>query len=265
MIQTHYVPLERPYRIIYTGGKMGLQIGTLLVISSEEHLPSESHFKYITPNYITMSHPIVSYVNKEYCQKQNILVSDIMYGGAFSEADVWDNVRQSDVATLCLEGQKILWEDFMNIITPLLNECRDESTSREQIGKARSFFLTLKDLGGGIEPPEGFESPTNYFGEDKAYEIQTLLVSVPDTTLKEKSKEMCFCSEFGADIPFVAKTEDIETAYKILRRQTHFYKHILTELFPNEPIRFYFEPGGCCEDVADPNVVLLAERLNKIK
>lgn len=264
MIQTHYVPLERPYRIIYTGGNLGLQIGTLIVIREDE-ISRQDIFKYISPGYKATSHPVVSYVNKEFRQKQNILVSDIMYGGAFSEADVWDNVSQTDVATLCLEGQKILWEDFLSIITPLMSECRDEDITKEQLNKARAFFVKLRDLGGDIELPEGHDSPSSYFGEDEAYEFQTLLEYVPNGVIYDESTEMCFTTEMGAELPFIAITEDIEEAYKILRRQTLFFKYIMSVLLPNKPLRFYFEPGGCCEDVADPNVVSLVKRLNQIK
>lgn len=263
MIQTHYVPLERPYRIIYTGGKIGLQIGTLIVVSSNE-LPHEPAFRYVSPGYKATSHPVVSYVNKDLLQEQNILVSDIMYGGEYSEAEVWDNVSQTDVATLCLEGQKILWEDFLSIITPFISECRDEDITKEQIGKARAIFLTLRDLGGDIELPEGHNCPSNNFGEEKAYEFQTLLEYVPNGVSNDDSTGMCFTTEIGAELPFVARTEDIEEAYKILRRQTLFYKYILSKLLPNKLLRFYFEPGGSCEDVADPNVVSLVERLNKV-
>lgn len=266
MIQTHFVPLERPYRIIYTRGEMGLQVGTLIVVRSDETITTSSGKKISIPftRVITKTHPVVSYVNKGYNQKHNKLVSEIMYPGKFSEAIVWDAVEQSDVATLCLEGQKMLWEDFLNILTPFINECRDENSTKEKLREARSFVLNLINLGGNIQLPEGYDRMSTIFGEDEAYEFQTLIDRTPYDSEKGESKELCYCTELGAEFPFVARTDDLEIAFRILRRQYLFYKDILSKIVPNKPLRFVFEPGGCCEDVADPGVVSLVEKLDKI-
>lgn len=241
---------------------MGLQVGTLIVVRSGVSPRGgkiNSPLEYMT----TSTHPVVSYVNKPYSQKCNLLVSDMMYGGAFSEAVVWDKVDQQDVATVCMEGQKILWDDFLNILTPLISECRDETITREKLIEARHFVTTLRQLGGSIIPYEQFDTKTHFFGEGDAVEFQVLLVRMPFDIKGGESKELCFCSEFGFELPFVARTDDPELAFKILRRQATFYKKILLSLFMS-PIRFFFEPGGCCEDEADPEVVALAKKLNDL-
>lgn len=263
MIQTHYVPLERPYRIIYTGGKIGLQIGTLIVTEFSKGIPDRNgDINYALGHVYTRTHPVVSYVNKTYSQKLNFVVSDMMFGGTFSEAVVWDKVDQQDVATVCMEGQKILWDDFLNILTPLISECRDETITREKLIEARHFVTTLEQLGGSIELPEGYGAMTNYFGEEEAIEFQIQLQRMPYDIKGGESKELCFCSEYGFELPFVARTDDSELAFKILRRQKLFYRSLMVNLLHTKPLRFYFEPGGCCEDEADPDVVALVNKLN---
>lgn len=252
MIQTHYVPLDPPYRIVYTGGVMGIQIGTLIVVSSDES----------TMDVQTKTHPVVSYVNKELCQKNKVFVSDVMFGGVYSEAEVWYMVEQKEVASICLVGQKFLWDDYLDILTPLISDCHDEISARDNLHLAASFRRNLRLLGGHLAPPLGYEKLTNYFGDTAACEFQILIEHMPNDIEGDTSAKQCFCTEIGCEIPFMAKTDDPEVAYEILKRQRSFYEQTFNSIMLGKPLRFYFEPGGCCEDEADAEVVKIVERLN---
>lgn len=254
MIQTHYVPLSPPYRIIYTGGVLGIQIGTLIVVSTDDN----------SMLFQTKTHPVVSYVNKELCKEKDLYISDVMIGGMNSEAEVWYNVEQKDVATLCLVGQKFSWDDFLEILTPLISDCHDEKSATLNLRKARNFRSDFYLLGGHLAPPPGYESLTNYFGETSACEFQILIEQMPNEDEGDTSAKRVFCTEIGCDVPFMAKTDDPEEAYAILQKQLYFYKQTFRMIMAGKPLRFYFEPGGCCEDEADPEVVKLVERLNGI-
>ena len=102
MIQTNYVALEHPYRVIYYNGVVGLQIGSLIVTTEKQDEAGGSVVKI-------KSHPVVSYCSTE--AKKNI--NRISYPGVFSEAVVWDQVEQNNVTTLCVEGGSIGYDDFM--------------------------------------------------------------------------------------------------------------------------------------------------------
>lgn len=254
MIQTHYVPLSPPYRIIYTGGVLGIQIGTLIVVSTDEN----------SMLFQTKTHPVVSYVNKELCKEEDLYITDLMIGGKNSEAEVWYNVEQKEVATLCLVGQKLLWDDFLEILTPLISDCHDEKSATLNLRKARFFRADFYRLGGHLAPPPGYESLTNNFGETRACEFQLLIEHMPNEDEGDTSAKCVFCTEIGCDIPFMAKTDDPEEAYEILEKQLRFYKQTFTFFMADKPLRFYFKPGGFCGDEAYPEVVKLVERLNRI-
>lgn len=102
MIQTNYVALEHPYRVIYYNGVVGLQIGSLIVTTEKQDKVGGSAVEI-------KSHPVVSYCGAE--AKKNI--SRISYPGVYSEAVVWDQVEQSEVTTLCSEGGSIDCDDFL--------------------------------------------------------------------------------------------------------------------------------------------------------
>ena len=102
MIQTNYVALEHPHRVIYYNGVVGLQIGSLIVTTEKVDEVSGSVVEM-------KSHPVVSYCSTE--AKKNI--NRISYPGVYSEAVVWDQVEQNDVTTLCVEGGSIDSDDFL--------------------------------------------------------------------------------------------------------------------------------------------------------
>ena len=107
MIQTSYVSLERPYRIIEYSGTVGLQIGTLVVTRETEGADGGYGIE-------THSHPVVSYANPQVERKQ---MGQNVYNGFSSgqvEGVVWDKVEVSEVVTLGREGDSISWNDLMD-------------------------------------------------------------------------------------------------------------------------------------------------------
>lgn len=102
MIQTNYVALERPYRVIYYNGVMGLQIGSLIVTKEKPNRKGGSAVEI-------KSHPVVSYCGAEIKKKDTIFSPS---PGRYSEGVVWDQVEQNDVSTLCIEGGYIHAEVF---------------------------------------------------------------------------------------------------------------------------------------------------------
>ena len=105
MIQTNYVALEHPYRVIYYNGVMGLQIGTLIVTVEKQDEEGRDTIEM-------RSHPVVSYCSVETKKGLNLPT----FPGCYSEAVVWDQVQQNDVATLCVEGENMHIVAFINYI-----------------------------------------------------------------------------------------------------------------------------------------------------
>ena len=113
IVNSHYVPLQAPYPIIYGKGEMGMQTGTLIVVEGRD--PSQPH-RYgnrEAPYAIrTHSHPVVSYSNKA----QSVLTPFSVPNEA-SEGIVWDRVEMRDVTILCYVN------DVMSEILPDRIEC----------------------------------------------------------------------------------------------------------------------------------------------
>lgn len=97
IINSHYVPLQPPYPIIYCNGEVGMQIATLIVLEGRE--PSESHpYGNGTAPYFfrSHSHPVVSYGNKLAAK-----LTEFPEPNDWSEGVVWDRVELRNVTVLC--------------------------------------------------------------------------------------------------------------------------------------------------------------------
>lgn len=152
MIQTNYVALEHPYRVIYYNGVVGLQIGSLIVTTEKQDEAGGSVVKI-------KSHPVVSYCSTEV--KKNI--SRISYPGVYSEAVVWDQVEQSDVTTLCIEGGNIGYDDFMCEIGQSLWKRGLKNGMMKAADTAIRLQLALERLGVGVS---SLPSHVNFSGVD---------------------------------------------------------------------------------------------------
>ena len=232
MIQTHYVPLERPYRIVYTGGVMGLQVGTLIVVRSGVS-PRAGNINP-PPEYMTTStHPVVSYVNKKECG-EGVHITDIAFGATYSEVVVWDKVDQSEVLTICLEGQELKWEDYLYILTPLIGKCKDSKSTNDAISEARRFFHNLRFLGGTLQYPPSIDGNNHYT-------VHLDYCSFASTR-GELIEEPCLCADIYDFLPFAAPTKSDEEALKIFQRQLRFYKSLLRMIDPSRECSIEF----CC-------------------
>ena len=136
IISTTYAPLEAPFQVISYGTTLGMQIGTLIVTSTDDD--SETYA------IRTHSHPVVAYANKKdehYRTKRFALPT--------MEGVVWDQVELRDVTTVCLaDGQPMSWMQFRDY---LFNDLRMHYY-RFPVNIAADILL--KDFGIGVQPPE---------------------------------------------------------------------------------------------------------------
>ena len=108
MIDTSYVALEHPYRVIEYGGTVGLQIG-VLVVTRETEGPDGGY------GIETHSHPVVSYVNPQVSAEARRRPYFLLPDGDQTEGVVWDKVEASQVNTLGREGDELSWERLMDL------------------------------------------------------------------------------------------------------------------------------------------------------
>lgn len=97
IVNSHYVPLQQPYPIIYCKGEVGMQTGTLIVVEGVD--PSRPHpfGNREAPYFIrTHSHPVVNYGNKQKAE-----LTPFPEPNDWSEGIVWDRVEMCDVTVLC--------------------------------------------------------------------------------------------------------------------------------------------------------------------
>ena len=97
IVNTHYVPLQPPYPVIYCNGEVGMQTATLIVVEGPDatdsrHLAGRRYVYQIK----THSHPVVSYGNKNAG-----VISPNLAPNVWSEGVVWEHVELHDVLTLC--------------------------------------------------------------------------------------------------------------------------------------------------------------------
>ena len=132
---SHYVPLNPPYPILYLRGRVGIQTGTLLVVQPQFHrgnMPGALHM---------VSMPVVNYVNKS-----KLLPSQLTISEHRAENVVW----QVDISRTELLGYDNA--DTINFI----NFCGVERL-RNMTGMSYGFSLTrlvqdIKSLGFMIAP-----------------------------------------------------------------------------------------------------------------
>ncbi|MBO7068665.1 MAG: hypothetical protein J6W52_08310 [Bacteroidaceae bacterium] len=114
IVNTVYAPSQPPYQIIYAGGEVGLQVGTLIVV--EETRGEDDSY-----GIETHSHPVVNYCDKTSVSNQLKDMQD--YTGVIPqylpEAAVWNRVEIADIQVLGLQGEikEICWLEFCRIVT----------------------------------------------------------------------------------------------------------------------------------------------------
>ena len=234
IIQSHYVPLERPYRIIYANGNVGLQIGTLIAVSEDE-----SRSDRVTVGIYTNCYPVVSYINKK-MENKELLYSDLGFGGGFSEAVVWDHLEQKEVSTFCIEGGYVRWDSLLNILNPRLQSCMTYDENVEELVKIMEVIRTIKELGGHLMGPDIESAPHEKLSDG------SIRVIVPLTCQREAGGTLTFSSPETVSMlkypfQFFAQTKDMDEAVKIIKRQESFYRRILTEAEPDLKISIVYD------------------------
>lgn len=269
MIQTHYVPLERPYRIVYTGGVVGLQIGTLIVIESGVTSKAfrPNHFQMVlgSEEYRTKTHPVVSYVNKSFYNTDG----NVEKIRTLSEAVVWDKVDQSEIVTLCLEGQKIRWDDFLSLFVINTFRIGDIEKLGTEIQKLYRFYDLLRNVGGDIECPYTDDYISRNKNENGALFLNCKILCGTFFNDEEQKEETYFTSLYQSGPIYVdADTSDVEHAYDILSLQSTFYHEILSKINPAAEYIVKFDPfivdnqTGKALDIQN-KLIELCKRLNQ--
>lgn len=100
-VNTNYVALQPPYKIIKHGNKIGVQIGTQRVI-----IAGGNPFRTETHDY-----PVVAAENRIAALKDNNYHLD-----GSCDGEVWDNVETKNVSVLCDAGVCLEWQQFIKIL-----------------------------------------------------------------------------------------------------------------------------------------------------
>ena len=111
IVNSHYVPLQEPYPIIYYGGSVAMQIGTLIIVNGpgeERGMPG----RVVTTRMYTCSYPVVAYGNKHFSEPRNEWRLNM-----WSEGVVWDYVQLKDVYTFCFTKQREINFEAIDVLT----------------------------------------------------------------------------------------------------------------------------------------------------
>ena len=111
IVNSHYVPLQEPYPIIYYGGSVAMQIGTLIIVNGpgeERGMPG----RVVSSRMYTCSYPVVAYGNKHFSEPRNEWRFNM-----WSEGAVWDYVQLKDVYTFCFTKQREINFEAVAVLT----------------------------------------------------------------------------------------------------------------------------------------------------
>ena len=219
-----------------------------------------SHLGYLGVK--THSYPVVSYINKDKANHYK-LTSDISVAERlYSESVVWNNVEMEEVATVCLEGDKLPWEDLMTIIGPAIDKCVDIETTRQVLNQAFALIPRIISLGGNIIQPEN--SVQNYDSGKLTYEY-TVSLDLVQYESEDGTEKQCYSTSFGAYFPFFAIVGD--NAYGILDYQRRMYERFLKFIVNSIGTKFKlkFEIDEYSHDGENPKLKDMVQKLNSRK
>lgn len=214
-MNTSYVPLEHPYRIIEYNGTLGIQIGTLIVTKEVkgDGYAIETH-----------SHPVVSYINNA---KKNYLVNEapvISLNTEDCEGIVWNKVEITQVNTVMREDEILSWEAFMDLCRSFrLRDIKSHSTL--VILRIYNAWSKLVTWGMSIQVPEAGRNRTI-----------TLNVEIYDHV----SGAYAFCLGRG-DLGIATISARLEDMVDSICRQVVFYESFLRYYKNFKKIRVVFK------------------------
>lgn len=238
---SHYVPLQPPYPVIYCNNEVGIQIATLIVVTEPQMTaPVGNRSVY---RMATHSHPIVTYGNKHLgiSEASNI-------PGDYSEGEVWDKVVISNASVIAFvnnagrvsPSDTVLLERLGEIILKgRLNEMFYGSPfnlsriiyrldlSGVQVPKQYSIFGKLRLVLGGSNKPEKQSVTSNNISNLPAFYIAAEWKGTDET-----EKELCrqvddYIDAFAKDKNNKAQiefyTHDRELQELAVRMNSHYH------------------------------------------
>lgn len=204
IVNSHYVPLQEPYPIIYYGGSVAMQIGTLIIVNGpgeERGMPG----RVVTTRMYTCSYPVVSYGNKHFSEPRNEWRLNM-----WSEGVVWDYVQLKDVYTFCFTKQKEINYETIDVLTTSIR-------MKEAVSGTYKFRLSV--VLNEIEKM-GISKPALLTRLEPAGPAKVFIN-------RNLAKDIVCVRGFGALFCCVRLSEDIEEMAVEIRRQVADYLMLL--------------------------------------
>lgn len=215
-MNTCYVPLEHPFKIIEYQGVLGIQIGTLVVTIDKSEGSKKGY------SIETHSHPVVSYVNNKIntdTENRKSLSLPIPYEGV-----VWDKVELQELRTLAREGEKLSWADFMDYCRRLrLGEI--EGTHKNVDAVIMNNYGILLDWGIEIDWPEGAKRG-----------IKQILLEIDSFSTDSYNEYIVTEGDMGI---VVKKSDDILMISQLFSQVEYFIKFMRHYSIPDGMVKFW--------------------------
>ena len=204
IVNSHYVPLQEPYPIIYYGGSVAMQIGTLIIVNGpgeERGMPG----RVVTTRMYTCSYPVVAYGNKHFSEPRNEWRLNM-----WSEGVVWDYVQLKDVYTFCFTKQREINFEAVDVLTTSIR-------MKEAVSGTYKFRLSV--VLNEIEKM-GISKPALLTRMEPAGPAKVFVN-------RDLAKDIVCVRGFGALFCCVRLSEDIEDMAVEIRRQVADYLMLL--------------------------------------
>lgn len=204
IVNSHYVPLQEPYPIIYYGGSVAMQIGTLIIVNGpgeERGMPG----RVVTTRMYTCSYPVVAYGNKHFSEPRNEWRLNM-----WSEGVVWDYVQLKDVYTFCFTKQREINFEAVDVLTTSIR-------MKEAVSGTYKFRLSV--VLNEIEKM-GISKPALLTRMEPAGPAKVFVN-------RDLAKDIVCVRGFGALFCCVRLSEDIEEMAVEIRRQVADYLMLL--------------------------------------
>lgn len=204
IVNSHYVPLQEPYPIIYYGGSVAMQIGTLIIVNGpgeERGMPG----RVVTTRMHTCSYPVVAYGNKHFSEPRNEWRLNM-----WSEGVVWDYVQLKDVYTFCFTKQREINFEAVDVLTTSIR-------MKEAVSGTYKFRLSV--VLNEIEKM-GISKPALLTRMEPAGPAKVFVN-------RDLAKDIVCVRGFGALFCCVRLSEDIEEMAVEIRRQVADYLMLL--------------------------------------
>ena len=204
IVNSHYVPLQEPYPIIYYGGSVAMQIGTLIIVNGpgeERGMPG----RVVSSRMYTCSYPVVAYGNKHFSEPRNEWRLNM-----WSEGVVWDYVQLKDVYTFCFTKQREINFEAVDVLTTSIR-------MKEAVSGTYKFRLSV--VLNEIEKM-GISKPALLTRMEPAGPAKVFVN-------RDLAKDIVCVRGFGALFCCVRLSEDIEEMAVEIRRQVADYLMLL--------------------------------------